>query len=220
MVACAAPARHPLDRRFEHRDVDALAPARLAPLDQRGEDIAVGIHAGGDVGERGTRLDALLRRAGHRDEARLALHQQVIGLLVAIGAIGAIARDVADDQARIAPAQVLVVQAETRRRAGRKVLHQHVGACKQVPQHRIGARLLDIQRQAFLGTIGPDEVRRQSLYAAVIGAGEIAGAGPLDLDHAGAEIGELARAERRGNGLFEGNDGDAFKRRCHGRNGK
>lgn len=46
----------------------------------------------------------------------------------------------------------------------------------------------------------------------VVGAGEIAFAGALDLDDAGAEIAEVAGAERAGEGLFEGEDGEAGER--------
>src|SRR5690606_27152190 len=48
--------------------------------------------------------------------------------------------------------------------------------------------------------------------ALVIAPGEITGAGPLDLDHAGAEISQLARAERRRNGMFEAHHGDTVER--------
>ena len=37
---------------------------------------------------------------------------------------------------------------------------------------------------------------------------EVAAVRALDLDDAGAEIGELPRRERRGNGLLQGDDGD------------
>ena len=58
--------------------------AGAAALDQRGEDGAVGVHAGGDVGDRAAGLGRLLGRAGDRQEAGLALDQQVVGLLVAV----------------------------------------------------------------------------------------------------------------------------------------
>ena len=38
---------------------------------------------------------------------------------------------------------------------------------------------------------------------AVVGAREIAAVGTLDLDHVGAQVGELPRAERRGDGLLQ-----------------
>src|SRR5256885_3224151 len=73
-----------------------------------------------------------LGRARDREKARLALDQQVVGLLVAVGAVSAVAADVADDEARKALAQRRVGQAHARGRAGRQVLHQHVGTLQQL----------------------------------------------------------------------------------------
>ena len=75
------------------------SPARpvLLALEQRREDAAVRVHAGRDIGNRAAGLRRLVGRAGNRKEAGLALDQQVVGLLVAIGAVFAVARNVADD---------------------------------------------------------------------------------------------------------------------------
>ena len=70
--------------------------------------------------------------------------------------------------------------------------------------------LLQVQRQAFLGAVGPDEVRGQAAHALVVAAREVAAARALDLDHARAQVGQLARGERRGDGVFERDDGDAL----------
>jgi hypothetical protein len=112
-------------------------------------------------------------------------------------------------------AQGLVTQAHARGRAGRQVLHQHVGVLQQLAEDFKRLRLLEVERQAFLGAVGPDEVRGLALDAGVVGAGEVARAGALDLDHARAEVGELAGAERRGDGVFEGDDGDAVEGAGH-----
>ncbi len=91
----------------------------------------------------------------------------------------------------------VVGQAESRCGAGREVLHEHVGTpeeCREDPS-RLG--VLDVERQALLRAVGPDEVRRQPLHALVVAAREVACPRPLDLDHARPQVGELARAERR-----------------------
>src|SRR5581483_11316959 len=75
--------------------------------------------------------------------------------------------------------------------------------------------MLHVERQAFLGAVGPHEMRGETLHAVVVGAREIAHAGTLDLDHARTEVGELARAERRRDRVLERDDGDAFER-THG----
>ena len=76
--------------------------------------------------------------------------------------------------------------------------------------------MLDVERQAFLGAVGPDEVRGEAAHARVVAAGEVADAGTLDLDDAGAEVGELARRERRGDRVLERDDGESLER-LHGR---
>ena len=54
------------------------------------------------------------------------------------------------------------------------------------------------------------------LHAGVVAAREVAAVRPLDLDDARAEIGELPRGERPGDGLFDRDDGDALQwRRLH-----
>ena len=108
-------------------------------------------------------------------------------------------------------AQGLVAQAHASGSAGSEVLHQHIGFLQQLPEGVERLRLLEIERQALLGPVGPDEMRGLALDAGVVGAGKVAGAGALHLDHARAEVSELARAERRGDGMFKGDDGDAVE---------
>ena len=56
-------------------------------------------------------------------------------------------------------------------------------------------------------------MRREAAHALVVGAREVADAGTLDLDDARAEVGELARAERRRDRVLERDDRDAIERR-------
>jgi hypothetical protein len=72
--------------------------------------------------------------------------------------------------------------------------------------------LLEVERDAFLGTIGPDKMRCHPLYALVIGARRIAYAGPFDLDDTRTEIRELPGTERSGNDMLKCNDSNAFQR--------
>ena len=201
---------HPLDQRFEHRDVDVLAAPGLLAVQERREDVRVRVHAGGDVGDRQARLRRLLLGARDRDEAGLALDQQVVGLLVAVRAVVAVAGDVADDDAGLVRRQRVVRQAEARRRARRQVLHDDVGRFDDQPlEDRLRLRMLDVERQALLRAVGPDEMRREPAHALVVAAREIADAGALDLDDARAEVRELSRRERRGDRVLERDDGDA-----------
>src|SRR5690349_20773922 len=68
-----------------------------------------------------------------------------------------------------------------------------------------------IEGQALLRAVGPDEVRRLALHRAVVGSRRIATFGPLNLDDARAELGELARGERAGDDLLERDYLDAFE---------
>ncbi|CAM2153002.1 hypothetical protein PT2222_20033 [Paraburkholderia tropica] len=203
---------HPLDHAFEHRHVDMAAAPGFAALDQRRENVRVRVHAGGDIGDRATGFRGFVGRAGNRQKARLALDQQVVGLLVAIRTVAAIARDIADDQTRITLAQRVVAEAEPLRRAGREVLHEHVGVGEQRVHDLQRFSALHVEREAFLRTVGPDEMRGETVHALVVAAREIAHAGTLDLDDARAQIRELARAERRRDCVLERDDLDAFER--------
>ena len=202
---------HPLAQRFEHRDVDVTALARPGAQQQRRQDAGEGVHAGGDVGDRNAGLGRRVGRAGDRQETRLALDQQVVGLLVAIRPVVAIARDVAHDEPGVRFTQRVERQPHARRGARRQVLQQHVGAGQQVPQHRPRLGVLEVERQAFLAAVGPHEVRGLAPDARVVGAREVARAGALDLDHARPQVGQLAAGERRGDGVFERDDGDAVE---------
>ncbi len=148
--------------------------------------------------------------AGDGDEPGLALHQQVVGLLVAVRPGGAVAGDVADDQARVPLPQGLCAEAEPPGRARREVLHEDVGPLDEAAQDLLGAVLLQIQRQGLLGAVEPDEVAGEAFHRPVVSAGEVPHFGALDLDHAGAEVGELAGGEWRGDRLLQGDDRDAF----------
>ena len=71
--------------------------------------------------------------------------------------------------------------------------------------------MLHVQREALLRAVGPHEVRRESAHALVVAAREVAHAGALDLDHARAQIRQLARREGRRNCMFQCDDGDSLQ---------
>ena len=123
----------------------------------------------------------------------------------------AVPRHVADDEARMPVAQDRRGRAQPIGRARRQVLHEDVGAREQPREDAGRFRPLQVQRQRLLRPVQPDEVAREPLDGRVVAAREVAAVGPLDLDHARAEVGELPRRERRGDGLLEGDDGDAFQ---------
>ena len=103
-------------------------------------------------------------------------------------------------------------KAQARGGSRSEVLHEHVGALEQPFEHDRRLGVLQVERQALLRAVRPDEMRGQPAHALVVGAREVAHARTLDLDHARAEVGELARAEGRGDRVLEGDDGDAVQR--------
>ena len=76
-----------------------MAFTRLLAVHEGRQNLGVRVHACGDVGNRVAGLDGRFGRAGHGHQARFALNQQVIGLFVAVRAITAVARDIANDDA-------------------------------------------------------------------------------------------------------------------------
>ena len=152
-----------------------------------------------------------LRAAGDRGEPALGLDQQIIGLAMRVGALVAIAGDGAADQRRIVLAQPLAREAELVHRAGLEVLQQHVGARDQRLELRAAFLGGEIDHHRLLAAVEPDEIAALALGRRVIAAGEIA-LGPLDLDDGGAGIRQARRAERRGDRLFDGNDGNSLER--------
>ena len=72
--------------------------------------------------------------------------------------------------------------------------------------------MFDVESEAFLRAVAPDEIGGQPAHAFIITAGEIAGPGPFDFDHARAQIGQLAGRERRGDGVLQGDDSDSIER--------
>ena len=72
--------------------------------------------------------------------------------------------------------QRLERETHSRSGAGCEVLHEHIGGGQQTVQH-LGRRVLfEVEGQAFLRAVGPDEVRGQAVDALVVAPGEIADA--------------------------------------------
>ncbi|CAM5654179.1 hypothetical protein SGLAM104S_05681 [Streptomyces glaucescens] len=63
----------------------------------------------------------------------------------------------------------------------------------------------------ILAAVAPHEVRGQAAGGGVVATREVTAVDPLDLDHPGAEVGELTGGERGRDGLFDGDDGDALQ---------
>ena len=60
-----------------------------------------------------------------------------------------------------------------------------------------------VEGDAALAAVQPNEMAADAVDVVVVGAGEIAVAGPLDLDHVGAHVRQMPRAQRRRHGVFQ-----------------
>src|SRR5262249_44167363 len=158
---------------------------------------------------RDSRLRRGVRRAGYREQARFALNQQVVGLLVGVRAVRAVAGDRAADQPRIAAAELARRQAQSVGRAGREILDEHVGAGEQRGETARAVLAFHIKLDGLLAAVQPDEVTRLAAYCLVIVASEVASTGSLDLDDACTEVSKLPGGERRRYCLLQRDHGDA-----------
>ena len=95
--------------------------------------------------------------------------------------------------------------------AGRKVLHEHVGARDHALQQHCVLGVLDVERDRLLAAVEPDEIGAVAVHHMIVAAREIAFAA-LDLDHPRAGIGEARGAERRRDRLLERDDQQPFQR--------
>ena len=149
--------------------------------DRRQQRLAVGLAV--DRGEPGHRL-------GDRGEPRP----------LGVRAVLAEAGDPRDDEARVAGEQHVGPEPEPLERAGPEVLDEHVGVVDEAQQRRrrsaASLRSSDDRALVAVGQLPP-----QALAVALVAPRHVAqavAAGPLDLDHVGAEVGEVAGAVRAG----------------------
>ena len=206
---------HHLGDDVEHRDRDHGAVPGALPVVQRGEHRGVGVERRADVGDGYTRLRGRPGQAGDRAGPALGLHEQVVGALVVQRSAGAVPGDVDDDQPRVPLGQVGRGEAEAAERARRQVADQHVGPAEQAGEHLGVGRFGQVELHRLLAVVQPDEVGGEAAHRAVVVPGGVPHPGVLHLDHPGAEVGEVARAQRGRDRLLERQHGDACERAAH-----
>jgi hypothetical protein len=201
---------HPVGHGVIEGDHDGAAFAGPLAGVEGLQDRLMGGHAGGNVADGDADPRRSLGRAVDAGEARFRLHQQVVGLLVAVGTLLPVARDRADDQTRVLLPQVLDGEAEACERARRQVLDEDVGLGQHALEQRLVPGLLQVETQRLLAPVEPDEIGAVAVHQPVIAAREVA-LGALDLHHARAGVGQAARGVGRGHGLFQGHHEKAFQ---------
>ena len=200
---------------------DASLPVRWRSCSA--DDDAVGaVHPGEQVADR--HADALRVvgvGAGERHQAALALRDLVVPGPPALGPVVAEPADRQQDEPGVELVEPLDGEAEPVEHAGAEVLEQHVGAGDE-PGQRLAALVgLQVEGHRLLVAVARQEVRRDRL---VVGAHEgrspatrlVAAPGGLDLDDAGAHVGEHHPAVGPGEGPGQVDDDDVVEGSAHG----
>ena len=181
------PLADPEDDRLEEARGDLLPAAGLRPLMERGQhrDHAVGGRA--HVHDRGARAQGLAARPGHEGQPGRHLRELVEeGPRLRRAGEEALERQV--DDARMHPRQDVVAQPEALDGAVREVVDHHVRARDQPQEEGPAFRdALQVDRDRALVAVQEVEVGRGARRHA---PRLVAVAGPLHLDHVGAQVGQ------------------------------
>ena len=165
-------------------------PPLALDLAQRHHHRKGAIEPGDHVGERRRRQGRLaVRKSGARRVAGHALDQSAEAGPVAVGTVLTPAGNPQNDETRVVPVQNLRPEPHRLERPRTEILDQHLGGGQEFEEQLAPARLAQAHRQALL-------VARIDLpvHADAVGlprAQRVAALRVLDLQHFGAEIGEL-----------------------------
>ncbi len=186
----------------EQGDIDMLAFTRTVAMGQGGQDARRRIHAGKQVDHRDADLHRLaIRLAGDAHQPAHALDHGVIAGTVGIGACLAEAGDRAIDQVGLDRLEARVIEAVFDQRAALEILDHHIGLGGEFAHLGGTLRPGEVERHRALVAVGAGEIGRDSLGLSfepgrTPGAGVVALAGTLHLDHPGAEVAEKLRCPR------------------------
>ena len=212
----------------EQRHVDMLALTGALAFAHRGERGDGRVEPGQHVGDGDAHLLRAAARkvvalAGDRHQPAHRLDEEVVAGAVGIGPGLAEAGDRAVDQPRVDRAQALVVEPVAREPAPLVVLQQDVGGRHQPPDELLPPCRGEVESDRFLAAVGAVEIGRVRNLASVLRgnegrapqAGVVAGAGALDLDHLGAEVGHRLGRPGAGQDAAEVEDPESRKRTRH-----
>ncbi len=191
------------DLHVEQGHIDVLADAADVAVGEGGEHRGGGVQPGEDIGQRHADLHRtgaflVVGAPGEAHQAAQALDHEVIAGALGIGAGLAEAGDRTVDQLRVDLLQRFIVEAIGLEPADLEVLQQDVGLGRQFANDALAFRLGEVHRHRLLVAVGRQVVGRLAGVVAfgileerrAPGAGVVAAAGALDLDHLGAEVGE------------------------------
>jgi hypothetical protein len=152
------------------------------------------------------------------EQARGRQEVDVVAGMLGPGAGLAVTGDRAIDDARVDRLHRLVADAQLVHHAGAEAFEDHVGIPGQAQEGGHAGGLLEVEAQAFLVAIDHAEEDAVAAFASggaltrTHGAGVVAGARVLDLDHLGAEVGQMHGRHRPGQQAREVEHADARER--------
>jgi hypothetical protein len=153
--------------------------------------------------------------ACQRTDPTLSLYQQVVCSAVGEGAPGTKPRNIDDDEPRIAYCRSPSGSYPSLESEPGAIFVRKTSALSRSASKRLAVSVvLEIQLHRLFATVEPDEVGRHAVHAVVVAARGIS-TSRLDLDDSSAKFGEMARAERARNGLFNRDDGYTVKGGAH-----
>src|SRR5207237_4655414 len=116
-----------------------------------------------------------------------------------------------DDEPRVDRLQRLRGEIEALEHARPEALDERVGGLDEPQQHLAALRLLEVERHRALVAPDPEPPGRAAADELAHRAGGVAVSGPFDLDHLGAEIGEVLPDARACDDVRELDDPKARK---------
>src|SRR5215510_7225713 len=196
-----------------HGAEHALPPPGADALIERADDAEGEVQTGAAVADlRAGDERRTLAEAGRGGGAAGTLGDVLVDLAILVGA-GAEALDRGHDHARIGLVDVLPGQPHAVERAGREILHQHVAVLDQPIEDLLALGMLGVDGDRTLVAVEHGEIEAVGAFdVAQLATRDIAHAGPLDLDHVGAHIGEQLRAGRARLHVGEIEDAHAVER--------
>ena len=202
-----------------------LALAGALAMAQRCEDADVAVQPAHQVGHADADLARLLAlRPGDRHDAAGRLDDEVDAAARRVRAAMAEAGERAIDQTRKFIFQIAVGQAVFRQRAGLVVLEQDIALRDHPPGQALTLRRCQVDRDRALVAVRRveiDAVVEQFFAVCVLQEGRapaahiVAGAGTLDLDDVGAEVGQDLGRRRPGQDAGQVENAESFQRTGH-----
>src|SRR6516165_5729530 len=180
-----------------HGAEHALPASGAGALIERADDAERKVQTGAAVADlRAGDERRTLAEAGGGGGAARALRDVLVDLAILVGA-GAEALDRGHDHARIGLVNVLPGQPHAVERAGREIFHQHVAVLDQPIEDLLALGMFGVDGDRALAAVEHGEIEAVGAFdVPQLAARDVADAGPLDLDHVGAHIGEQLCAGR------------------------